>query len=119
MHSRRVQGADRREGTLDLAAWLDLTVLAWSPLAGGRVATGEDLSPELGTLLDELAAREAVDRPTIAVAFALCFPARPVALLGSQQPERLTALVEAVATVHLDREDCYRIIVASEGVPLP
>lgn len=108
-----------RDGTLDLAARLDLTVLAWSPLAGGRVATGEGLSPELATLLDELAAREGVDRPAIAVAFVLCFPIRPVALLGSQKPERLASLVEAVATVHLDRADCYRIIVASEGVPLP
>ncbi len=108
-----------RDGTLDLAARLDLAVLAWSPLVGGRVATGEGLSPELGTLLDGLAVREGVDRPTIAVAFALCFPTRPVALLGSQQPERLTALAEAVTGVRLDRGDCYQIIVASEGVPLP
>lgn len=108
-----------RDGTLDLAARLDLAVLAWSPLAGGRVATGEGLSVELGMVLDELAAREGVDRPSIAVAFALSFPARPIALLGSQKPERLVALAAAVATVHLDRADCYRIIEASEGVPLP
>jgi predicted oxidoreductase len=83
------------------------------------VATGEDLPVELGTVLDELAAREGVDRPSIAVAFALSFPTRPIALLGSQQPDRLAALAEAVGLVHLDREDCYRIVVASEGVPLP
>ncbi|WCO65812.1 aldo/keto reductase [Iamia majanohamensis] len=108
-----------RDGTLDLAARTGMAVLAWSPLAGGRIATGEGLDPALGTLLDELAAREGVDRPSVAVAFALCLPTRPVALLGSQRPERLAALAAAVPTVHLDREDCYRLVVASGGVPLP
>jgi predicted oxidoreductase len=41
-----------------------------------------------------------------------------VAIIGSQRPERITASTKAMA-VHLDRTDVYRIIVASEGVPLP
>ena len=86
----------------------------------GRIATGEGLDPGAGdAVLDDLAGREGVDRPTVAVAFALCFPTRPVALLGSQRPERLAALADAVPRVRLDREDCYRIVVASEGVALP
>ena len=108
-----------RDGTLDLAARMGLRVLAWSPLGGGRVATGDGLAPALGTVLDDLADREGVDRAAVAVAFTLALPTRPVALLGSQRPERLAALAQAVASVHLDRHDCYRLVVASEGVPLP
>jgi predicted oxidoreductase len=33
-----------------------VTPLAWSPLAGGRVATGENLRPELLAVLDAIAA---------------------------------------------------------------
>lgn len=108
-----------RDGTLDVAARLGLTVLAWSALGGGRVVTGEGLAPELGPVLDELAEREGVDRAAVAVAFVLALPTRPVALLGSQRPERLVALAGAVGRVRLDRRDVYRIVVASEGVPLP
>ncbi|MCC5950779.1 MAG: aldo/keto reductase [Acidimicrobiia bacterium] len=107
-----------RDGTFDLAAEADLVPLVWSPLAGGRLATGDGISPNLVEVLDDLAAREDVDRATVALAFALAHPARPVALVGSQRPERLTAAVEALS-VHLDRSDVYRIVVASEGVPLP
>ncbi len=108
-----------RDGTLDLAARMGLSVLAWSPLGGGRLATGEGVDPALAAALDELAAREGVDRAAVAVAFTLCLPTRPIALLGSQRPERLAAVARAVASVHLDRADCYRLVVASEGVPLP
>ena len=69
-------------------------------------------------MLDELAAREGVDRATIALAFVLSHPSSPVAILGTQKPERLREAQQAL-TVHLDRADCYRIIEASDGVPLP
>lgn len=108
-----------RDGTLDLAARLDLAVLAWSPLAGGRVATGDGLRPDLLAALDDLATREDVERTAVAVAFVLALPSRPVALLGSQDPERIAALSEEVGRVRLDRADWYRLLQASEGVALP
>lgn len=108
-----------RDGTLDLAARLGLAVLAWSPLAGGRVATGDGLRPDLLTALDDLAVREGVERTAIAVAFVLALPARPVTLLGSQSPDRLASLAEEVARVRLDRSDWYGLLQASEGVALP
>lgn len=108
-----------RDGTLDLAARLDLTVLAWSPLAGGRVATGDGLSPELLAALDDLAVREGVQRTAVAVGFVLALPTPAVALLGSQNPERIAELAAEVGRVHLDRSDWYRLLQASEGVELP
>ena len=107
-----------RDGTLDLAIGAGLVPLAWSPLAGGRVATGDGLAPALLAVLDELAEREGVDRAAVATAFVLAHPSRPVAIVGSRRPERLAGAAAALS-VHLDRADAYRIIDASEGVPLP
>ncbi len=109
-----------RDGTFDLCMELDLRPLAWSPLAGGRLLDDTDASvrPGLREVLDELAGREGVSRACIAIAFVLAHPARPVAIVGTQQPDRLRELARA-QQVHLDRTDLYRIIVASEGVPLP
>ncbi|MBX3283724.1 MAG: aldo/keto reductase [Actinobacteria bacterium] len=118
-----LQLAPLRDGTGDLAMRAGLAVLAWSPLAGGRLAgsgpsTDDSIGPELVATLDGLAVRERVDRATVALAFVLALPFRPVAILGTQSVERLRSSVAALS-VHLDRADCYRIIEASEGVPLP
>jgi predicted oxidoreductase len=107
-----------RDGTLDLCMEAAITPMAWSPLAGGRLATGEGVPAELLTVLDELAARENVTRSAIAIAFVLAHPSKPIAILGSTQPERLQELAKAT-TVQLSRTDWYRIVQASEGVPLP
>lgn len=107
-----------RDGTFDRCMREGVTPLAWSPLAGGSLATGEGLAPEVLSILDELAERESVTRAAIAVAFVLAHPSRPVALLGTQNPARLTEL-SAAMSVTLTRDDVYRIIPAVEGVPLP
>ena len=115
--------APLRDGTLDLCMRDGVLPLAWSPLGGGRLgggrlADGSGVRPELLATLDRLAAREGVDRATVAVAFVLAHPARPVALVGTQRPERLSGLA-AAAAVHLDRSDVYDIVEASEGQRLP
>jgi predicted oxidoreductase len=113
-----VQLAPLRDGTLDQCMQERITPLAWSPLAGGRLATGDGVRPELLDVLDSLADREGVDRSQIALAFVVAHPSAPVAIIGSQQPERIRSSVSALA-VTLDRADVYSIIEASEGVPLP
>lgn len=111
--------APLRDGSFDLAMRSGVAVLAWSPLAGGRLAgTGDDLPGDLATVLDDLAARHDTDRATVALAFALAHPARPVVLVGSQDPDRLTGASAALG-VPLTRTDAYRIVAASEGRPLP
>lgn len=107
-----------RDGTFDRAMRDGVIPLAWSPLAGGRLFSGEDIRPELLEVVDRLAEREGVDRAAIATAFVLAHPSTPVALLGTQTPERLTAAASAFV-VTLDRNDVYDIVAASEGVPLP
>jgi aryl-alcohol dehydrogenase-like predicted oxidoreductase len=107
-----------RDGTLDACMRDGITPLAWSPLAGGRLATGDGVRPELLSALDEIAAREGVERSHVALAFVLAHPSAPVAIIGSQNPARIVASTRALG-VRLDRADVYRIVQASEGVPLP
>ncbi len=115
-----------RDGVLDHCMATGVLPLAWSPLGGGRLTDaagdgddgGDGVRAELLAVLDRLAGREGVDRATVALAFVLAHPSRPVAILGSQDPERLRA-AGRVAAVRLDRDDCYDLIEASEGVPLP
>ncbi|MCY3586348.1 MAG: aldo/keto reductase [Acidimicrobiaceae bacterium] len=121
-----------RDGTLDLCSEMGMVPLAWSPLAGGRLMAQRPLAggrllaqspdggvqPELLATLDRLADRESVDRAAVCVAFVLAHPTAPVAIVGTQQPERLEAM-QAALGVQLDRNDVYDIVEASEGQPLP
>lgn len=107
-----------RDGALDHCMATGATVLAWSPLAGGVLATGDGAPAAVIEVLDRIAEREGVGRADVAVAFVLAHPSRPVAILGSQQCERLSAAPAALG-VHLDRSDVYELVVASEGQPLP
>ena len=114
-----------RDGTLDLCSEMGMVPLAWSPLAGGRLMAQRPLDggetsvrPELLATLDRLAEREGVDRAAVCVAFVLAHPTAPVAIVGTQQPERLESL-QAALRVQLDRNDVYDIVEASEGQPLP
>ncbi len=107
-----------RDGVLDHCMAGGTQPMAWSPLAGGRLATGDGAASTVVTTLDRLAEREGVSRADVAIAFVLAHPAHPIAVLGTQRPERLGA-APAALTVHLDRTDVYELIVASDGEPLP
>jgi aryl-alcohol dehydrogenase-like predicted oxidoreductase len=107
-----------RDGTFDLCLRDGVVPLVWSPLAGGRLATGEGVRPELASALDAIAVREGVDTSTVALAFVLAHPAAPVAIIGTQRVERIAAATTALG-VHLDRADVYALVQASDGVPLP
>jgi len=110
--------APQRDGTLDQAMRLGLVPLAWSPLGGGGIVTGGGIRTELSIALDRLAGREGVDRASIALAFVLAHPSKPVAIIGTQNPERLAAAEKALG-VRLERRDVYDLIQASEGQALP
>lgn len=107
-----------RDGTLDKAMRDHVLPLAWSPLAGGRIPTGVDVPEALLGVLDELADREGTTRANVALAFVLAHPSRPVAIIGTQNPDRIAESLGAL-DVALSRDDVYNIIEASEGVPLP
>lgn len=107
-----------RDGSLDRCMANDTAFLAWSPLAGGRLVSGEDLRPELMQKIDDLAARENTDRASIALAFVLAHPSRPIAIIGSQNAARIEAAPKTLS-ITLTRQDVYALIEAAEGVSLP
>ena len=112
------QLAPLRDGTFDLCMLDNVVPLAWSPLAGGRLMTGEGIRPELLATLDRLAEREEVDRSAICLAFVLAHPSAPVAIVGTQTITRIKEATTALG-VTLTRTDLYQLIQASEGIPLP
>ena len=106
------------DGTLDAAMRHGTAVLAWSPLAGGALATGDGARPDLISTLDRLAEREGVTRVDVAHAFVLAHPSKPLPIVGSITPERI-ASAPAALDVTLERTDVYDLIEASTGEPLP
>ena len=104
------------DGTLDGAMADDVTPLAWSPLAGGRIATG-DAPPELVTRLDELAEREGASRAAVALAWVLAHPAGVIPIVGTQRLDRIADAATATS-VHLSRTDWYALTAAA-GRDLP
>lgn len=108
------------DGTLDLALETGASVLAWSPLGGGRIAKPEqeERAIRVASVLDGVANAHGVSRSTIAYAWVLAHPARPMPLVGTQNVARILETRD-VAKVSLSRDDWYQILVASRGVPMP
>jgi predicted oxidoreductase len=108
------------DGTLDLALETGASVLAWSPLGGGRIAQPEqdERANRVAKTLDDVAAKHQVSRSTIAYAWVMMHPAAPIPLVGTQNIDRILETRD-VSKVELSRDDWYAILVASRGVPMP
>ncbi len=103
------------DGTLDQAMQLDLAVLAWSPLGGGRIGRGGDA---VSTLLDAKGAGSGVSRAAAAYAWIMAHPARPIPIVGSQSPDRIAEAADAFK-VQWTRSEWYQLLEASTGQTLP
>ena len=115
------------DGTLDQCQTLNLTPLAWSPLAGGLLGDGgKDLLPSqrgyrvegVVAALDAMAAERNVTRTALALAWLLKHPAKIIPIIGTTNPDRIRAAA-AAAEIELSREDWYRLLHAARGEPLP
>ena len=108
------------DGTLDLAMQHRISVLAWSPLAGGRLgAPGDDeRAQRVCAELDAQAQRCGVSRTAATYAWVMAHPAGIVPIVGSQQASRIREAADA-CKVSWTRADWYRVLVASRGVALP
>jgi predicted oxidoreductase len=107
------------DGTLDQAQQLGLRPMIWSPLAGGRLFTGEDEQAiRVRAEMSAIAARYGISLTTLAFAWVLRHPSRPYPITGTG---RLDGLRDAVAAlnVQLDAEDWYAIWTASKGHSVP
>jgi predicted oxidoreductase len=106
-------------GELDQAMMLGLTVFAWSPLGGGRLASPQVARDQaVAAALDKVAQDQGVSRSVAAYSWLMAHPAGIVPIIGSQQAERIAEGAAALA-VRWTREDWYAVLVAARGEPLP
>jgi predicted oxidoreductase len=106
-------------GVLEQAMALDMAVLAWSPLGGGRLANpGDGRTRAVAALLDAKAADYGVSRAAAAISWIMAHPARPIPIVGTQTLERIAEIPQAFKP-RWTRADWYAVLVASMGENLP
>ena len=115
------------DGTLDQCLELEITPLAWSPLAGGLLGDGgkvDEKDPrakilhKLLQVIDELAQAHGVSRTVMSLAWLLKHPSKIIPIVGSANPARIKDAVKA-DDVELSREEWYRVLLAARGEALP
>lgn len=107
------------DGTLDQCQRLSVAPMIWSALAGGRLFSEQSAQAErLRATLNGLADEYGVSASTMAYAWGLQHPSRPVVLTGSR---RIAAAQEAVAAtqLRLTPEHWFAIWTASTGNNVP
>lgn len=103
------------DGTLDQAMAEDIAVLAWSPLAGGRLT---DPDHPAVALLAQQGEACGVDAVAAALSWVMVHPARIIPIVGSQNPARIRASADALK-VHWTRAEWYAVMQAATGEKLP
>jgi predicted oxidoreductase len=91
-------------------------VMAWSPLAGGRLFGAEGAA--VREVLTRIGREQDTDASAVAVAFLLRHPARILPVMGTNSLERIRGL-SAAMRVTLSREDWFEIYTASLGHEVP
>jgi len=93
----------------------NIPLMAWSPLGGGDLMTGQGPVAER---LDRIARAQGVDRAAVAVAFLLAHPAGILPVLGTNNLERIAKISDALK-VELDRETWFLLYEAGLGTEVP
>jgi predicted oxidoreductase len=107
------------DGTFDQCLERRMRPMAWSPLGGGRLFTGD--TPEIvqtRTALRAVADQRGVPLDTVAYAFLLRHPARPHPITGTRRLDRIVAAVAAL-DLELTREEWFDLYCAAKGSQLP
>jgi predicted oxidoreductase len=107
------------DGILDQAMAMGMTVLAWSPLGGGRLGDPkDDRTAAVAKALDAKAQACGVSRAAAAYSWIMAHPAQPIPIVGSQTPARIAEIPDAYRPTWT-RAEWYAVLIASRGEPLP
>jgi predicted oxidoreductase len=115
------------DGTLEQCLMEKITPLAWSPLAGGRLANNDPISLADEDHVRRLRVRETLDliarlydvpRATVAIAWLLAHPAGIVPIIGTTDPDKIVSLAKA-PSLELTRNEWYQLLEASQDARLP
>ncbi|MGZ3402904.1 MAG: aldo/keto reductase [Phenylobacterium sp.] len=106
-------------GVLDQAIAKGITVLAWSPLGGGRLGEPRDeRSLAVAKALDAKAQACGVSRAAAAYSWIMAHPSQPIPIVGTQTPARIAEIPDAYRPTWT-RAEWYAVLIASMGEPLP
>ncbi|MFW1467346.1 aldo/keto reductase family oxidoreductase [Vibrio parahaemolyticus] len=108
------------DGTLDQMQMLRTRPMAWSCLGGGSIFSGESeqsirVRNELEAIREEVGATS-IDQ--VIYAWVRRLPSKPIPIIGSGKIERVQTAVNAL-NIELNREQWYRVWVASKGHGVP
>ncbi|MGB0772156.1 MAG: aldo/keto reductase [Paracoccaceae bacterium] len=87
-------------------------LMAWSPLAGGALFSGDH--PDVMSVLSNVALQNNVDETAVAIAWLLAHPSRILPVLGTNSLERIKSM-SAAFDVRMDRQTWYEIYTAALG----
>ena len=104
------------DGTLDQAMAHDVAVLAWSPLAGGRLVSA--WRDPIAKLLAEQGERYGADTAAAALSWIMAHPSRAIPIVGSQTPDRILASRDALK-VQWTAHEWYKVLETARGERLP
>lgn len=103
------------DGTLDQLQRLRVRPMVWSPLAGGRLlGGGGEVERRVQAALARVGERHGASAATIAFAWLLRLPSRPVPVAGSRRIDALREAVQALQ-VRLDAQDWTEVWQAASG----
>lgn len=91
-------------------------VMAWSPLGGGALFSPENKA--LHDRLSQIGAEYGVDSGAVAVAWLLAHPAKILPILGTNNPERIAHIGDAVR-VKMDRQTWFELYTLALGQEVP
>ncbi len=107
------------DGLGDDALRRALPLMAWSPLGGGSLFTGQDeQSLRLRSAAEALAKEHGIGVDTLLYAWVLRLPQSIMAVTGSMKPERIRAAVSALELT-LSYDEWYTLLAASRGFDVP
>ncbi len=86
--------------------------MAWSPLGGGRLFASAPVG--LVDALRRIAAEAGVEASAVALAWLLRHPARILPVVGTNRPDRIATLAEALR-VEIDRETWFELYERARG----
>lgn len=115
---------DAGDGVLDQCLELDITPLAYSPLARARLTGRRDVTADAAAArvleaLTELGPAYGGATPgQLALAWLLAHPSRIIPLVGSVDPDHIREAC-AAAPIQLSRADWYKLWIAARGVNVP
>ncbi len=108
-----------KNGTIEHAQLHDICPMAWSPLGGGAVFTGEDEKAiRVRKVLEQWSEEKGKSMDQLLIAWLLMHPSKIIPILGTGKIDRVQKAMGALE-IDLTRQEWFELWQASEGQEVP